>query len=566
MNSAKRAEIANNIKIAGILSQASKHQEAYDQLLACIKESIKLNFFPILDSALSMHCNVCSSLSKDLEICINRFVQLAPQCRTPNPSFVFDALNTITSNIKGNQEASIQDYFQNIFPIKIQANYSEGKVFAGNSSTIHSYITSLIPFPITIKKFSLGISHIDNSTEKSEKDEIILIQENIQISPRIPIKISYTRKLPSAISSEKINFALIEYNDLSIKIPIKPSAIQISPDPSAYKVEAILPEKCITGIDLPLIIKLKASNQPINDLSFTVSSGSPSIVLTITNEDGSITYQHNQNVELPNLKPNESIELKMKVKSQVSVTQTFNFSITFGTPISGIGTFTHSYLLDFKSPISSDITLYDNNFVMFPIGAKPTIENGSKINVQTSITNSINVPLMITNISGTLQHLELPTFPFKLSPKEMFTFISQVSTAGSHESIIQFEVEGKTSSVSLKLPTIIQEQNTVVYSINSPSVVTKNKEFDVEVTIKRLNDSNSEISNISFEIEKSNIFLVKGITKKMIYILPDQEKKIKITLYPLESGSTTLPNITFNEVKASNEKKRIFVPIVILDK
>lgn len=564
--SKSRADIIKSISYYSGLRKEDSN-EAEKGLRNIILELIHSYFFPILDMALKAHDEICEMLSNEAEQCFDLFLRLSPYCRCPEPEDVFKRLLEHFHTTKGNLDTKFVDpAFLSIFPIKIKLEYFQQEVISGEKAKIKIEISSFIKFPITIDNFSIIFNHIDNSDERKSGIDIVSIKDNIKLEPNFDVKLTQERTLPPAISSEKIEFAILRFDKFSLKIPIKTAPILISPDPNALKIEAILPDKCISDIYLPFNIKLTASDQKIQKLSFIFIDENKDIPILIEGKCNGKEFRQGQKVALSDIDPFNHIDLLMRIKSNSPILKKVYLQLSFGTQLSGTGIFTKTYVFDFQSPLITKFTVYDENFVAIQNLSQSLLGMGYNYTIMTNLRNNIHLPLTIKSIQGTLNQLvNQEDLPIKLKPNEEYNLIGKIDSKGSYDSIFNFNIDGIPDDITsiIKLPYIDSQSNTITYKINSPMYVTKFKEFSVEVEIQKSPSTTTDITKVIFEIGKSPAFLVREYVKKNIFIFPGQKKILKIKIFPIESGSTVLPEITLSEIKPSVEPKKFLIPIII---
>lgn len=539
------------------------YDEAYSVLTEGRQSVFKTNFLPLLDPFLEQRILCSTKLNKQDDICTDYLIRLSSEVRTPNPKQIFDSLSNFLDDI-----ASIKfdfvEYLQPLFPLTFSINYEKELIVTGSDVNIQTAILSKSSVPIYIDSISYVLSHDGDDA----KEEVIQISDYQEIRPRQPIKIKTQRSLPSAISSETIKYVILKIKSAEIRLSLpNPPKLLISPDESTCKIDIKIPSKFIVGAHVPLQITLTASEQKLERLKISFTE-QPSDSLQIHG----IVNNHeieNQQAELPDIQPNQSMTLDLTVYSGIPALYDVKFAVKFGTESSGSGEFVREMQFNFITPFTTDVKMLDDNFIELPSNTLPVLEPSVDLTTEIVLMNHIDSPITLKQISNDPDQISIEYFelPVTLEPYETFSFLGNIQKPGAHKIGITYETEGINSDPYLvELPEVLEHQRHVTFTFTSPHVVPLHSEFSTTIGIERIDEvGGPEVIPTKIEIENSSSFFTEGTASNHVeYLFRGQKKEINLKFYTLKAGSTTLPKITLTDLTVDTPKPKIFItPIVI---
>ena len=329
-----------------------------------------------------------------------------------------------------------------------------------------------------------------------------------------------------------------------------------------------MPPRCIIGARLPVQITLTADEQKIERLNVHFKTEDQSFPIEIKGHMNDIEIT-DQVTQLPDIDPFQSITLDMTVFSSTPSFNTVIFTVNFGTALSGTGEFNRPLQFQFLSPFSSEIKIYDDNFIEVPSYIQPVLETGANLTAEVTLMNQIESPVNLTKITSDEEKLTINTveLPVLLNPFETFSFFAILKQPGSPEFSLSYQTEGIDSNTfSIQLPAVTEQSRHVLISVKTPRSVALNQEFNTTIIIERINDNvGPNVVPIRFEISNSPGFYMCGPIKKHIeYIFKGQKKEFQVSFLPLKAGSTTLPQLQFTDTSIKNSKPNVFIiPIVV---
>lgn len=559
----ERTDILRSLEKSKLLNSKESYEEAYNELTKGIQRVLKSNFLPLLDVFFNEHILSSVNLKKNFDVCTDYLVRLAPEIRTINPNQVMqNFLDFLGSSAQ--MKFMFPKHFRPLFPLKFSIRYDKPLIVAGNKVNILTTLISHAAVTFHIDNLSYALLH--DSDE--EKEDVISIADNLEVQPRKPIKFTTERSLPAAISTERIRGVIIKMKTLELQIPMKIPTLMISPDTSACNINIKMPPRCIIGAHLPVQIELTAAEQKIERLNVHFKTEDQSFPIEIKGHMNDIEIS-DQITQLPDIEPYKSITLDMTVFSSTPSFNTVIFTVNFGTALSGTGEFSRPLQFHFLSPFSSDIKIFDDNFVEIPAGIQPVLESGANLTAEVTLMNQIQSPVNLTKISSDSDKLAINTveLPVLLNPYETFSFFTILKQPGTHEFSLSYQTEGiESNTFSIQLPAVLEQSRHVLISVKSPHSVPLNEEFTATIIIERINQNEGpEVVPLKLEIGTSPGFYICGpIRKHFEYIFKGQKKEIPINFFPLKAGSMTLPQFQFIDMSIRNSRPKVFIiPIVV---
>lgn len=559
----ERTEILRSLEKSKSLNSKENYEEAYNELTKGIQKVLKSNFLPLLDVFFNEHILSSINLKKNFDVCTDYLTRLAPEIRTIDPNQVMqNFLDFLDSSSQ--MKFIFPKHLRPLFPLKFSIKYDQPLIVAGNKVNILTTVISHASVPFHIDNLSYALLHDSDN----EKEDVISIANDLQIQPRQPIKLTTERTLPAAISTERIRGVIIKIKTLELRIPLKVPALLISPDTSACKINIKMPPRCIIGARLPVQITLTADEQKIERLNVHFKTEDQSFPIEIKGHMNDIEIT-DQLTQLPDIDPFQSITLDMTVFSSTPSFNTVIFTVNFGTALSGTGEFNRPLQFQFLSPFSSEIKIYDDNFIEIPSFVQPVLESDANLTAEVTLMNQIESPVNLMKITSDEEKLTINTveLPVLLNPFETFSFFAILKQPGTHEFSLSYQTEGiESNTFSIQLPTVLEQTRHVNISVKTPHSVVLNEEFTSTIIIERINDNEGpNVVPVRFDILNSAGFYICGPIKKHTeFIFKGQKKEIQVTLLPLKAGSTTLPQFQFTDTSIKNSKPSVFIiPIVV---